>query len=440
MLSNINKKRMVQLLSQCLSAIGFPDPGPLSENVRMWSRDGLFVSMLEPGVRPFTDLINLIEKQSQVDGRPISEIFSQKHIQAETERLIGQLVVRAGEGQQEPSELEEDQIRKVVDKWLRGFETPSEVAAYYTVIGNLIMEAPVKVGRITLSPLDDEARETLLSSCSRVIGRMADTEEVKEQFKRHVAGAFQVGQGRVVAQGTVSRAEPRRAQEIFRERVREVLHVLRFFGYFIHPPSQRLLLDLIGRVYLGQNVFLRLVPDNRISLTFAQAKDPRPYELTGKQLQHLKKIGLPLMGDILAKEEDDRAPLENSCVNAITWISRALEDDVADSRFLKLCIAMESLLLRRSDQPFRQIMAERVAFLLGQGLAGRLGIVRDVKKIYDVRSAIAHEGHSPVLEEWLGKTEFYSTHTVLGFIQLMRKQGWSSVDDFINWLDKLKFA
>jgi hypothetical protein len=43
----------------------------------------------------------------------------------------------------------------------------------------------------------------------------------------------------------------------------------------------------------------------------------------------LKRIGLPIVAAILAKEEDERSEIEKSCINAIAWISKAFQDERA---------------------------------------------------------------------------------------------------------------
>jgi hypothetical protein len=346
----------------------------------------------------------------------------------------------AVESDRQPSELNKDQIRETLNEWLSDFQVPSELATYYTVIGNLVVQAPIKVGTVTLSPLNEESRDAMLNEFNRAIDGSIDPQESKEQFKQFIVTNLSVDQKRVIASAEINEAESHRAWEIFQERIREVLHALRFFGSFVYPRRHHAMIDFAGYVYCGRNVFLRLVAGKQAGLNLQNTGYLLPYELVGERLQHLENVGLHIVGDILSKQQGERTPLERSCINAITWISRALEDDVADSRFLKLCIALESILLRRDDQPYRQIMAERVAFILGQDLDGRLIVARDIKKIYDIRSSIVHEGHSEGLEEWLGKTEFYATRTVLRFIQLMREKGWDSENAFIDWLDSLKFA
>lgn len=398
------------------------------------------MSLLEPGVKAFEQLNNIILEEGRVDRQKIEDVFSRKYIETNVQELLGQLVAKGAEKGQEPSQLDVDLIREVWNEWLTGFEMPSDAADYYTVIGNLVVEAPMQVGTVTLSPLTEQTQEALLGECSRIIQASPDSEEAREQLKQSIARAFQVEPRRVIAQATVSGLEPRRGREIFQIRVSEVLHALRFFGYFIYPASHRTVVDLAGYVGSGDNVFLRLVAGRQGNLAVQRARDPRAYRLTGERLRHLENIGLALVGDILSKQADERSSLENSCINAITWISRGLHDDVADSRFLKLCIAMESLLVRRRDIPYSRVMAERVAFLLGRDGQGRENTARQVTKIYDVRSRIAHEGRSSELQEQLGPAELYSTHTVLHFVRLMSQEGWTSPDDFVNWCDKLRFT
>ena len=440
MLSGINKNKTADLLLQCLRAIGSPGPGPIDENVRMWSRNGIFVSILEPGVGALEELIDLIEKTGRLDGRSASSVFSREYIETMVQELLNRLIILAQSDSLEPTELTPARIEASLKQWLDSFEIPSEVATYYSLIGNLVLDTPIQIGRITFSPLNDETRQKIMSEFDRINALVKDKEETKSAARQHIDGYLQPNQRLSVAFGAISEAEPEHAQEMFQDRVREVLHALRFFGFFLHPASHRALIDLSGHTYSGKNVFLRLVSDQQFNLAVQSTGFLFPYELTVDRLGHLKTIGLEIVQAIFSKQEDERTALESSCINAIIWFSRALQDDVPDSRFLKLCVAMESLLLKRDDQPYRQVMAERVAFVLGGNLEGRQKIASDLKKIYDIRSAVSHEGRSRKLREWLGAAEFYAAHVVLRFIHLVQEQSWTTENDFIEWIDSLKFA
>jgi len=441
MLKNVKTDKALDLVGTCLSAIASPEPGPIDERMRMWSRQGTFVSILEPGAGAFGELVRLIETKGRIDDkREAKDVLSRKYIEVKLEELIGELVARAAEGGQQPAELTEKQIRPVWSEWVEGFEIPSDVTTHYTFVSQLLLDGPIQIGTVTLRPLDDATRNALFSECGLRGGASSDRESWERKAKQLIDEGFLLKPGEhVLAHATVVGAEPVRARELFKERVREVLHVVSFFRYFVSPVGDRVVIALSGDdVPSGSNVFLSVTPDGRISVGGERAA--LPFRLTSDGWQHARIMGLSFVSDVLSKPKDERTDLEASCINAITWISRGLQDDVADSRFLKLCIGMESLLLRKADYPYGSTMADRVAFLLGKTGDAREKVFAQLKRIYAVRSDIAHEGRSATLQQQLGPAQFFATQAVRVFLQRMSEGKWQSLDEFIKWCDHLKWA
>ena len=439
MLKNVKTDKALDLVGTCLSAIAAPEPGPIDERMRMWSRQGTFVSILEPGAGAFGELVRLIETKGWIDDeREAKDVLSRNYIETKVEELIGELVATAAAGGQKAAELTEKQMRPVWREWIRGFEIPSQVVKHYTVVDRLVLDGPIEIGTVTLSPLDDGTRNALLSECGLSAVGSPDGDSPGEELREWVEQDFPVGPGYVLAHATVLGAEPIRARQLFQQRVREVLHVLSFFRPFVWPVSSRVVIGLSGDVPSGSNVFLSVTPEGRVGMAGQRAA--LPWTLSGERWEHASMIGLSFVSGMLSKPEDERTHLEASCINAITWISRGLQDDVADSRFLKLCIGMESLLLRKGDYPYGSTMADRVAFLLGKTGDAREKVSAQLKGIYAVRSDIAHEGRSAKLEEQLGPAQFFATQAVRVFLQRMSQAKWQSLEEFIKWCNDLKWA
>jgi len=439
MLKNISKEKAISLLRQCLGAIGSPAPGPITERARIWSREGQFVSILEPGVTAFNALVNMIVDAGKVDdGRGVKDIFSRKYLETEVESLIGRLVVEAASDGREPRDLSSSAITEVWKEWRDKFQIPSDTAVYYAVVANLVLEAPVQIGSVTLLPLDDEAVSGLLRDIGEVMDGSLGPEESRQFARQTVEREFAPGFGRTLARANVAGAEPLRAQEVFQERVREVLHCLIFFSYFSPGADLHKVLDFAGSVGSGRNLIVRLVSGQQVSIH--GGRNVFPCELTGDRVASFNELGLGRLGNILSKEPGERTKLEKSCLNAITWASRGLQDEVPDSSLLKLCVAMESLLLSRGAEPYGKTMGERAAFLLGQDPEARAQIADQVAEIYKARSAVAHEGHSPRVEEQLGPTRFYATRSILMFLRRKWEHGWQCLEDFSAWCDKLRFG
>ena len=439
MLKNISKDKAISLLRQCLGAIGSPAPGPITERVRIWSREGQFVSILEPGVSAFNALVRMVFDRGNVDdGRGVKEVFSAKHVETQVESLIARLVIKAAKLGQEPRDLSSQAITEVWKEWRDNFQIPSQTAAYYGIVANLVVDRPVDIGTVTLLPVDDDTLNGLLRGIGDVMAGSLGPEESRQIARQTVEREFAPGFGRTLARANVAGAEPLRAQEVFQERVREVLHCLIFFSYFSPGADLHKVLDFAGGVGSGRNLIVRLVSGQQVSVHVG--RNVFPCQLTGDRVASFNELGLGRLGNILSKEPGERAPLEKSCLNAITWASRGLQDEVPDSSLLKLCVAMESLLLSRGAEPYGKTMGERAAFLLGQDPEARVQIADQVAEIYKARSAVAHEGHSARVEEQLGPARFYATRSILMFLRRKWEHGWQCLEDFSAWCDKLRFG
>jgi hypothetical protein len=438
MLKNVETKKAVNLLQTCLGAIASPPPGPIAERARIWSRDGVFVSLLEPGAGAFRELANLTEKKGLIDDRQKArDVLSRDYIEIKVEELIGDLVTEAAQGGWDASQLPEQELRSVWKRWLDDFEVPSEAARYYTLVAGLELEEAIEIGTVKLSPWNETVRHELYARLGLSEGGTADREAWEREWKDDIGRGFPIGWGIAIAEDSIAGAEPIRARALFRERVEEALHVLAFFRVFVWPVGARVVLSLSGNAPAGRNVIVSHTTDDRIGLSGERAT--LPFILTRDRWEHAKLIGLDFVSELLSKPRAAREKLEATCINAIEWVSRGLQDDVADSRFLKFCVGMESLLLKRSDQPLGGTMAERVAFLLGGTGAAREQIYFRVKDIYKVRSDIAHEGRSTRLEEDLGSAQFFAVYVVQAFLRRMRELTWETREDFEEWCDREKW-
>jgi hypothetical protein len=397
------------------------------------------VSILEPGVNAFNALVNMVVDRGKVDDRrAVKDIFSRKYVETEVESLIGRLVIQAAKQGREPPHLSRQAITEVWKEWRDKFQIPADTAAYHGVVANLVVDRPVHIGTVTLLPLDADTLNGLLVDIGDIMDGSLGPEESRQIARETVEREFAPGLGRTLARATVAGAEPLRAQELFQERVREALHCLIFYSYFSPGADLHKVLDFAGAVGSGRNLIVRLVSGQQVSIH--GGRDVFPCELTGDRVASFDQLGLERLGKVLSTEPEKRTPLEKSCLNAITWVSRGLQDDVADSGLLKLCVGMESLLLRRSEQPYGKTMGERAAFLLARDPDARAKVAEQVAKIYDARSAVAHAGRSPNVEEQLGPARFYATRAILLFLRRMWEEGWESVEDFVAWCDKLRFG
>lgn len=102
----------------------------------------------------------------------------------------------------------------------------------------------------------------------------------------------------------------------------------------------------------------------------------------------------PLLQSYLKKTS-----VEKSVAQSIYWFGKAVNADTNEQQFLFFAISLECLLTGKEVQTFMtsmgsitQKISERAAFIFSELPAERLGIEKEIKLLYGIRSKIAHAG------------------------------------------------
>ncbi|MCJ7635000.1 HEPN domain-containing protein, partial [Candidatus Bathyarchaeota archaeon] len=91
--------------------------------------------------------------------------------------------------------------------------------------------------------------------------------------------------------------------------------------------------------------------------------------------------------------------LSKKIIMSLYWYGLAVKEKKAVDRYVKLIVALESLLLGKKDKLKKQLLAERVAFILGKNKEQRKEMFELVDHMYTVRSDIIHEGKHDVSDK-----------------------------------------
>lgn len=106
-----------------------------------------------------------------------------------------------------------------------------------------------------------------------------------------------------------------------------------------------------------------------------------------------QSLGRPLFNDFLSKVSSSNDSMYGRMKNAIKFFSMALNADDAVSSFLFYVIAMESIFSRDKNNPIKVTLADLGAMLCFPP-AQRLKAHERIRKAYDLRSSIVHNGVS----------------------------------------------
>ena len=77
----------------------------------------------------------------------------------------------------------------------------------------------------------------------------------------------------------------------------------------------------------------------------------------------------------------------------ILYSRQPLAREISDKLVFTLS-ALESMLLRDSNEPIQKNLGERMAFLIGQSVQQRKDIVKNIDEVYRIRSAFVHHGQT----------------------------------------------
>jgi len=162
---------------------------------------------------------------------------------------------------------------------------------------------------------------------------------------------------------------------------------------------------------------------------------------------HIMNKYSPSMWDIIYEITINKRQPKRLC-DSIRWLAEATKPDTNNAKFLKISIALETLLGKEphdEDLKIRGItamLAERAAFLAGEGLNDRLTIDQKVRLFYRKRSEIVH-----------GKGEEVSSRDIDGFGELVRrislaiinelnveKEYIDNIDELERWIKRQKYT
>jgi hypothetical protein len=120
---------------------------------------------------------------------------------------------------------------------------------------------------------------------------------------------------------------------------------------------------------------------------------PEVGELISKGLEKYQR---ELIDKLMLKGAGYRSDMENKLLDGIHWLGESTKPDTNHARFVKIGVALETLLGGEPKGEMLQVrgitamLAERAAFIAGNDLDDRLAIDGKVRGHYNTRSDIVH--------------------------------------------------
>ncbi len=128
---------------------------------------------------------------------------------------------------------------------------------------------------------------------------------------------------------------------------------------------------------------------------------------------------------MLAKPLDGGTHYEGLVITALHWFGEASQDDSPPNKVVRLCTALEALLIGAQVDRLTSELAERVAIVMEEKLDARKQLKRRMKKLYGLRSRVVHDGKRDVPEREARELECIVLQTIVAMAgrlqQIQRK-------------------
>lgn len=102
--------------------------------------------------------------------------------------------------------------------------------------------------------------------------------------------------------------------------------------------------------------------------------------------------------------------------DALILYSRQSHATEISDKLVFTVAALESILLRDSNEPIQKNLGERMAFVSGRNIDERKAIIKNVEEIYKYRSAFVHHGQTPRHLESLDSFLLYAWTTMINLL------------------------
>jgi hypothetical protein len=296
----------------------------------------------------------------------------------------------------------------------------------------LHIQSPFAVGRVVFKTI---TKEMLDSLHQRILERVAvegasgdpAIMQALERRRKELQG---------FAAATVEpEAEPIRAEEIAGDLADKATSVLRFFAPANFDHRLVSYCVPLGKHQRAAHHYL-FVEDGKI-ISASEGVSTHglyPWVIDDAYLSDLQSAGLTAVGNLFAKHP--KSILEQIAFEAILLHSKAALVSSIPEKLLYIFAALESALLRNSNEPITQNVGERLGFLAGADADSRIRISKVVTEAYAVRSAFVHHGKR---DEHYDPTQFMMA-AWNGLHALLRNTAtFTSKDELLDAIERHKY-
>lgn len=356
---------------------------------------------------------------------------SPKVISREIDNLISNLFFR--EDTRQPV-LEE--VRSFV-QMLRGKVKPTIV---YLAVENLFLKDLhcITFGEVELIIMDHALPE-IAENAWNVLDGSSHTPEEKRNLKVRITGIILNSYQKhpTCAKITVD-SERSHSDELAQERIEATLNVLRCYTHLLFRRDLRPYFGLVGAVRrFNRQAFSFSEGGFEYGMAAQGALDR--FVVEPSTVEHLRQhCALDILGSILATPHKARTRLQQAIFTAAQWIGSGIIEPEPIQQVLHFTIAIEGLVHGQKGEGIADAVASRVAHLLSPMVSDTRQLYRDAKRLYSLRSSIAHTGVGAVDPDDVAMLEWVAVHCLIAMAE--RSHEWKSQDELVAWVEVQVFG
>ena len=258
-------------------------------------------------------------------------------------------------------------------------------ADIYIPIAFTLIQSQMKIGRVTLSEFSGEMFDAWESDVRSWNG----PSDAQEKLLQGIATNRQRFQGRAVAVVRIV-AEPQQAFEIALEETEVALALVRLFSAANLVPGAVSYCAAWGRENIEKFCYFVAEGEGHLSSSGEGVHENADLflKLDDNMIAMMKSSGFDAVCALLSA--DPKTEFQQELLDALLLYSRHTVAKNLSDKLLAIFGALDSFLLKNSNESIQQNIAERIAFAIGMNGGERQAVAGKIKRAYELRSKFVH--------------------------------------------------
>ena len=391
------------------------------------SRGGYSFSLKGDTLANYDKLIDLISRDKNFED------ISMKTIENEYLNLIIYLI-----NNENPTR---EQIKLQLDKCLNRLKNLIKEFRVIAAIENLRLEGidELIIGNLRIVPfssIEDDIKQEINKN---IDPNPHYNKEQKDKLKKASCKRIESFSGKVCAEVIVKAEQEASFDKGLRE-IDSVINLLRCYIPILFSSGLNVTLGLSASIPSGHQSIISFGLKEGFYHRGRRIGPMDDYIIDNEKLKHLEdNCHLREIGEMLSKNVSSRSEIEKRISTAIRWIGTAMNEEYDCDKFIKFAVALECLFTKRNEE-ISTPLAERCAFILSRDKEKRWNTYKMMKRLYNTRSEIAHQGKEEIEKDNLDKIKWISISCLMCFCDNINKYKWRDFEDLENWVQERKFG